>query len=263
MAEQATQAQLEFPDGTCLKIGPAASDDVDKAAWTTAYINKLPDSAFLHIESGGEKDDEGKTKPRSLRHFPVRDAAGALDKPHVVDALSRIPQSDLPQSVKDSCSAKAKKLLAQINAKKRDVFELTGRVLKAADAAAAENPIHYVLSVVLEPNPPDDTQKDTYTEADVWEARRTFMKSQQVNLMHAMDIGKGVAILDNWITPVEFEYGGQKVVKGSWLVGAEIDEREQPELWGAIKSGAVTTWSIEGDGVRTPLADEEQQQAAA
>ena len=34
-------------------------DDALKAVWTTAYINTLPDSAFLVIEGGGEKDSDG------------------------------------------------------------------------------------------------------------------------------------------------------------------------------------------------------------
>jgi hypothetical protein len=83
----------------------------EHAVWSTAYINELPDSAFLHIESGGKKDDEGKTTPRSLRHFPVRDATGAVDMAHVRNALSRIPQSSLPQSVKDQATRKAESLM--------------------------------------------------------------------------------------------------------------------------------------------------------
>lgn len=65
------------------------------AEWTTAFINNLPDSAFAYIESGGEKDDEGKTTPRSLRHFPHHNAQGNLDLPHLRNALSRGPQSDV------------------------------------------------------------------------------------------------------------------------------------------------------------------------
>lgn len=50
-------------------------------------VNDLPDSAFAYIESGGSKDDQGKTVPRSKRHFPIHDAA------HVRNALARAPQS--------------------------------------------------------------------------------------------------------------------------------------------------------------------------
>lgn len=71
-----------------------------KAEWTTAYINDLPDKAFAYIEPGGEKDDEGKTVPRSLRHFPHHDAEGSPDAPHVRNALARIPQSTLSDAAK-------------------------------------------------------------------------------------------------------------------------------------------------------------------
>ena len=84
----------------------------DRATWTGAYINTLPDSSFLYVEPGGSKDGEGKTTPRSLRHFPYKDASGKVDLPHLRNALARIPQSNLPQSVKDSATAKAKRILA-------------------------------------------------------------------------------------------------------------------------------------------------------
>lgn len=82
-----------------------------KAVWSAAYINDLPDSAFLYVEPGGEKDEEGKTTPRSLRHFPVKNAEGDVDMPHLRNALSRIPQSNLSQSVKDRCAAKAQRMM--------------------------------------------------------------------------------------------------------------------------------------------------------
>ena len=82
-----------------------------KAVWTTAMVNDLPDSAFLYVAPGGDKDSEGKTTPRSLRYFPVKDASGAVDQAHVRNALARIPQSNLPQSVKDTATAKARRLL--------------------------------------------------------------------------------------------------------------------------------------------------------
>lgn len=93
-------------------IGIEPSDAL-KAAWTTAYINDLPDSAFLYIEPGGEKDEDGKTTPRSLRHFPYRDSSGAIDDAHLRNALSRIPQSDLPEDVKERVIAKAREIASE------------------------------------------------------------------------------------------------------------------------------------------------------
>jgi hypothetical protein len=91
-----------------------------KAVWSTAFINDLPDTAFLYIAPGGQKDDEGKTTPRSLRYFPVRGADGKLDAAHVRNALSRIPQAKLPASVKETAAGKARRLLEQITKSEDD-----------------------------------------------------------------------------------------------------------------------------------------------
>lgn len=100
-----------------------------KAVWSTAMQNKLPDSSFLYIESGGTTDEGGKTTPRSLRHFPVRAVDGALDTAHVENALSRIPQSTLPQAVKDKALAKARKYATSLG------MDAGGDATKAAAAA--------------------------------------------------------------------------------------------------------------------------------
>jgi hypothetical protein len=88
-----------------------SEDDGAKAVWSTAYVNSLPDSSFLYIAPGGDKDSEGKTTPRSLRYFPVKNADGSVDQAHVRNALSRIPQANIPQSVKDRCTASARRML--------------------------------------------------------------------------------------------------------------------------------------------------------
>lgn len=79
-----------------LQGAEASLYEVAKTQWSRTYVNDLPDSAFLYVESGGEKDDQGKTVPRSLRHFPVRNHLSELDVPHLRNALARIPQSTAP-----------------------------------------------------------------------------------------------------------------------------------------------------------------------
>lgn len=72
-----------------------------KAVWDTKYINDLPDAAFAIVLSGGKKDDEGKTKPRSLRKLPHHDKSvkkstenGSVDLPHLRNALARLDQTE-------------------------------------------------------------------------------------------------------------------------------------------------------------------------
>lgn len=86
-------------------------DTENKAVWDTAYVNDLPDSAFMYVESGGQKDDSGKTVPRSLRHFPIKDASGKVDVAHLRNAIARIPQSDAKGLNKDAMQARARRML--------------------------------------------------------------------------------------------------------------------------------------------------------
>jgi site-specific DNA-adenine methylase len=122
-----------------------------KAEWTRAYINDLPDSAFLYIEPGGEKDDEGKTVPRSLRRFPVRNHLGRLDVPHLRNALARIPPADaqgLTADKKRALQEEARRLLEEaqdaegVEKAKRVPFNQWGGSAKYAKKLAERLPEH-------------------------------------------------------------------------------------------------------------------------
>lgn len=84
--------------------------DTEKATWPSSYVNALPDSAFAYIEPGGKKDEEGKTTPRSLRHFPIRNKEGKLDAAHVRNALARLSQSKFGDKARSKVIAAAKEL---------------------------------------------------------------------------------------------------------------------------------------------------------
>lgn len=83
-------------EGSAFAIAHTAArrcmSSVGKASWDTAYVNNLPDSAFACIDAGGHKEG-GKTVPRSLRHYPHHDAAGAVDLPHLRNAMGRVMQA--------------------------------------------------------------------------------------------------------------------------------------------------------------------------
>ena len=85
--------------------------------------NDLPDSDFAYIEPGGKKVD-GKTEPRSLRHFPIPDAA------HVRNALARLSQSKLSDNVKA-------KILKKLKAKAKE-FDIEMSESKAEHSSSIE-----------------------------------------------------------------------------------------------------------------------------
>lgn len=92
-------------------------DAVEKATWSTSFVNDLPDGSFLYVESG-DKDGEGKTTPRSKRHFPYKDASGKVDLPHLRNAIARIPQSNAPgltPEKKRSLQERARRMLENAN----------------------------------------------------------------------------------------------------------------------------------------------------
>lgn len=103
-----------------------------KAEWSTAYVNDLPDSAFLFIEDGGQKDDEGKTVPRGKRHFPYKDKDGTVDAAHLLNAIARIPQSNAPGLDAARLQARARMLLEKADG---------GKTLDDADEWKTGTPI--------------------------------------------------------------------------------------------------------------------------
>ena len=61
-----------------------AGSTSEAAKWNRQYIRRLPDSAFAIIETAPEG--------RRVRHLPHHDASGALDVPHLCNALVRLGQ---------------------------------------------------------------------------------------------------------------------------------------------------------------------------
>jgi len=105
-----TPATAEQPEG-----GTA-----QEAEWDTEYVNNLPDSAFAYIEPGGEKDEQGKITPRSLRHFEYKNMQGNLDRKHIVNGLARLGQKLGDWATAEAKAQIKKKLCSAVNAWNRE-----------------------------------------------------------------------------------------------------------------------------------------------
>ena len=128
--------------------------------------NDLPDGSFLYIAPGGEKDSEGKTTPRSLRYFPYKDASGKVDLPHLRNALARIPQANLPQSVKDRVAAKAERILANQSSFTPEDVEAEGDEQPQAEVAT-QDPLRRQLGrALLEATLPRSSEEDDNDETE-------------------------------------------------------------------------------------------------
>ncbi len=110
---------------------------------------------FLVVEDGGKHDTLGRTIPRSLRHFPVFGPDGKPDLPHLRNALSRIPQSDLSTDVKDRATREAQRILDRETSGKKGAQAVAGDVIHfrgdvsiqaAAGDGAARQPRFSILA---------------------------------------------------------------------------------------------------------------------
>lgn len=80
--------------------------EIGKGVWSTEYQEALPDSSYLYVVG------KGKAKTRL---FPVKDAMGKLDGPHVESALKRIPTAKLDDSIREALLVKANGLKAELS----------------------------------------------------------------------------------------------------------------------------------------------------
>jgi hypothetical protein len=152
--DAAPAAEEKFTAAQAMALVHAAS--VRKADMSTKDINDLPDDAFAHIEPGGSKDSEGKTTPRSKRHYPVHDAAHARNalgraaeqmKGDDADA-KRIASAALPK-----IKAAAKKFGVEVAKAEFDLgdggaMEPGSPAWEAQDAACAQDLIEQILAIV-------------------------------------------------------------------------------------------------------------------
>lgn len=167
---------LGYVDTTDYVCGFFIMKNMQKAVWSTQYINSLPDSCFAYVKPG-TKDDEGKTVPRSNRYLPYKDKSGKPDAAHVRNALARLPQADISEEAKAKAKKKllvaAKKLGIQVskigkgvNTMKKD--ELKDKVAdEVIEKHDEEEELTEAPAVVF----PEDEDKATEEAVDVVEEK--------------------------------------------------------------------------------------------
>lgn len=264
---------------------------VVKAEWTTAYVNDLPDSAFLHVKPGGEKDDEGKTRPRTLRMFPYRNLEGSIDLPHLRNALARIPQANLDRGTKDRLSSRARRLL--VEATKSDVVvsktfagyedfdacvssqmgdgkdeddahRICGRLQsefeKSADALIVEASAWIVTKQTEDERfilgivaEPDevDTQQDTIKSNTIRDAAHKFMEDFRNIGLQHHTVVNGSVKILESHVTLVDQEISGQVVKSGSWI---LGVRViDDRIWKSVKDGTFTGFSLGGTAVREPL----------
>lgn len=227
-------------------------EDAGKAFWTTSYVNDLPDSAFLYVESGGKKDGEGKTVPRTLRHFPYKDKDGKIDLPHLRNAIARIPQAGIPEELKTKLQERARRMLEDQKdekVQKSDEETYLAEVRAEMPILKKQEEKRLVTGIILEPETVDG-QGDIISSEVIERAAHNFLSGYnletQMGLLHTMFGKIGVELVESWIAPSEMKFGNEEVKEGTWLMTCRVLD---DQIWKKIKSGEITGFSIAGSAL--------------
>lgn len=228
---------------------------LEKATWSTSAVNDLPDSSFLFVEGGGDKDSGGKTTPRSLRHLPVKGPDGKYDIAHVRNAIQRAPQIKLKDGSKISSSKakslqnRAQKILDGLKKSDDELVEKEWLVELSKDFADDEQRLIY--GVVMVPGTPD-TQGDIASEHEIEKAAHAFFLKSRVNdLQHKEMLSEDRATpVESYVAPVDMKINDKVIKQGSWVLVTYVPD---DDIWGDIKKGNIMSYSIMGYGKRIPL----------
>ena len=160
LGEHATEEEANAQVAALYANEPEAAS---KATWSAAEVNDLPDSSFLYIDTDAAtgKDENGRTVPRSARHFPYKDADGKVDLPHLRNALARIPQSNLSAAIQERLQNEAQAILEKETAAEGKA----GRVLATRNADKIRAALDALTQVLIdagvdlgtEPTPQEET----------------------------------------------------------------------------------------------------------
>lgn len=204
------------------------------AKWTTEYINNLPDSAFAYVENGGEKDEDGKTVPRSLRHLPYKNAGGNIDEDHVRNALARLPQTDISDAAKESAR---KKLVA---------------AAKKVGIAVSEE-IKKLLNVPFESQ---INITKTYIDDEKWYIEG-YAGSTELDLVGDIITEDAFKIAENDLlgnSTVLYNHDPEQPIgkieevkatpEGLWIKA--LISQTVPDIWQKVKEGVLNKFSIRG-----------------
>jgi hypothetical protein len=105
----------------------------------------------------------------------------------------------------------------------------------------------YVLGIVLEPDILDG-QNEVVSASTIRKACFHFMENyRKLGVYHIEENRGRLALLENFLAPVDFKLANRPIKKGTWLMGIRIMD---DDLWEKVKSGAIKGLSIWGKARR-------------
>ncbi|MEM7820244.1 MAG: ChaB family protein [Candidatus Aenigmatarchaeota archaeon] len=194
-------------------------------------------------------------------HYAARAYAGGKAR---MRQMNKIYQSvdELPEAVQRLPAKKKRQWMHVWNS----VFAQTEdeeRAFRAAWAAVqkqdvdlkivkADDEKQLVYGVVYEPEVVD-VQGDYATAEEIEEAAHGFLVLYRHGKAYLdqdhMNIPIGAEVVESFLAPVDFSYAdsAEKIRKGSWVMVVHVSD---PEIWGKVKNGELTGFSMAGLGKR-------------
>lgn len=108
-----------------------------------------------------------------------------------------------------------------------------------------------IYGIVYEPDALD-SDLDSASELEIEKAAHDFLlEYNQMNIMHKYNTDD-VRVVESYIAPVSYQFGGQNVRKGSWIIVSKVFS---DGIWKDVKEGKYGGYSMEGTakGEMTPL----------
>ncbi len=234
--ERASQYKIEPLDGKGERLTfPAAypKNEKEYADPVNLMFPLVPDGRAKNARARYKQfadDIYSRTQSKKIVHTRIVErllAIGASPSYNEEDPLDKL----LPEPVK----SKMKDRLNQSDEQEKTV--------KLLPIEKANEEKQIVFGIVLEPDSVD-AQGDTIDQETIAVASHLWLaRFQNRGLMHEKMINSKVEIYESYLAPTNLTFNGARVKKGSWLLMLHVLDKD---LWGDIKSGKLTGFSMGG-----------------
>jgi uracil-DNA glycosylase family 4 len=117
-----------------------------------------------------------------------------------------------------------------------------------ADIIKADVEKQLVYGIVLEPGSVD-AQNDTIGAEEIEKAAHNYLQNSRV-IGESHKAKAKANVVESYLAPLDFTFGGQKVTKGTWVMVVKINDEK---MWQGVKDKKLTGFSIGGFSRRIPV----------
>lgn len=237
---------LSFPDG-----GPTDENDFGDPTNLKYPVHTVENARNARVRFKQNADVYEKEKSKRIVHERIVraelkfDVEPSFDPNDPLDAL-------LPSDLKDRLSKRVKLDPEPIEFAKRGEL-----LVRKAEGDEDPEKVVRMFGIVMKPEVPD-CEGDVTSAEEIERACFEFMKEfQTLGFMHKKDVSDRVKIIQNVLTPTDFEFplpdgGTKKIAKGTWYQELFSDDEE---IVSRVRKKQLNGLSIGGFARREPVTE--------